>query len=399
MCWRTQRANMEDGYDDTVGRERGIYIRDVTIQYHNNLAAFGDAALMNRCFELYGQSNDTDGKFKAVYPNSGHYTIADFCLNAVEGYHAYYYNTGDLNRIATDWDAIKTNIAWFDKLSDEHADGLLDSEWHIHRNIKAMYGGFHGDLSVPDELMDNTGYHCTFTCAYLITLRCAYNMAMALNKPADAAMYQQRVARLEKTIPQTFWNEEKGAFADNHKKTTYSAHATIFAIRAGVVSANMLEKAKVHLRNSLQSVFVNGYDNSKGVLMGPSFAFYIFDGLYKAGMPDLAENLIREMHGFFLYQGARTTPEHFNMLPSLCHAWSASPIYYLSKYGLGINFPQAPNFNKVEIKVETTHMQWAEGKWPHPNGGVIEVKWHTENGKRVFDYVKGPEGVSITVLS
>jgi hypothetical protein len=47
--------------------------------------------------------------------------------------------------------------------------------------------------------------------------------------------------------------------------------------------------------------------------------------------------------------------------------------------------------------VQADTISEAEGAWPHPLG-VIEVKWHTETGKRVFDYVKAPKGVSVTVV-
>jgi alpha-L-rhamnosidase len=51
---------------------------------------------------LYGQSTDSTGKFRAVYPDTGDYSIADFALNMVEGYRNYYENSGDLDSISRD---------------------------------------------------------------------------------------------------------------------------------------------------------------------------------------------------------------------------------------------------------------------------------------------------------
>jgi alpha-L-rhamnosidase len=396
LCQRTQSTNMEDAYDDCVSRERGMYIRDTIIQYHNNLAAFGDQLLMRRCLELYGQSPDSTGKFRAVYPNTGDYTISDFALNAMEGFLAYYEQTGDEELISSYWKAIEGNMAWFNSLADEHPGLLLDSEWHLKRKIKANYGGFHGDLQVAKGLMDNTGLHCVFTCSYLLALKAEAKLAIALGKTTEAASMQARIDKLTKSIPEYFWDADKECFADNDKHTTHSAHANLFAIRANVVEESKMPLVKNYIRTSMKSVFLNGYDPSAGCIMSPNFAFYLFDGLYKAGMADVAECLIKQGWGWMLAQGLKTCPEYFSTEPSLCHAWSASPMFYLSKNILGVQFTDAPDLSKVEIKVQTTDLAFAEGTFPHPLG-VIAVKWHTERGKRIFDYVKVPEGVKYTI--
>lgn len=397
MGERTLATNMEDAYVDCVGRERGMYGRDTIIQYYVNLATFGDQALMNRCLQLYGQSPDSTGKFRAVFPSMGNYTIADFSLELLEGYKVYYDNTGDKNRISKDWDAIVNNLQWFHKLADERQDLLLDSDWHKKQQINAHYGGFHGDLGIVRGHMDNSGIHCVFSITYLIALQNALSLAKTFSKKADAANFEKRIKILTTTIPASFWDEKKKCFSDNLNKTSHSVHANLFAIRAGIVNKDKMKYVKDYIAYHLRSLFVNGYDASDGTYSSPSFAFYLFDGLYKAGLEKVAENIMKQGWGWALNIGLKTTPEYFNLDQSLCHAWSASPTYFLSKYVLGINFPQAPNLNEVEIKVQADGITDAHGTYPHPNG-LIEVKWHMESGKRVFDLVKGPENVNLKII-
>ena len=398
MGKNTEAANMEDAYVDCPTRERGMYIRDTIIQYHVNLAAFGDQKLMRRCLELYGQSPDATGKFRAVYPNSGDYTISDFSLNMLEGFKAYYDQTGDKVLIQNYWLPMMKNLAWFDQLADERSDMLLDSEWHKKRNINANYGGFHGDLGIVEGSIDNTGIHCLFSTTYLIAMQSAKELALAINKKEDATRLEKRIAVLSKSINDKFWDDSKKCYADNLEKSTYSMHASLFAVRAGIADAAKLPFIKQHVINKLPALFVNGFDAEEGVYTSPSFAFYIFDGLYKAGLEDIAEKIIRQGWGWMLYKGFKTCPEYFTFDQSHCHAWSASPTYYLSKYVLGVNYPIATDTNTVEIKVQTNTVTAAEGKFPHPKG-AIAVKWHTENGKRIFDYVKAPEGVKVNIIS
>lgn len=398
MGRRTESSNMEDAYVDCCTRERAMYIRDAMIQYHVNLATFGDHKLMGRCLELYGQSPDSTGKIRAVFPSTGDYTIADFSLNVVEGFRTYLDQTGDKKLILNYWNAIMNNLKWFNDMSDERADKLLDAEWHINRKINAHYGGFHGDLGIADGIMSIKGIHCVFSTTYLIALKDAKAMAVKIGKTSDAQKLEKRISFLSNSINQNFWDDKKKSYADNLDKTTYSFHANLFAVRAGIVDEKKLAHIRENVTTDLPGIFVNGYDAGNGVYTTPSYAFYIFDGLYKAGLEDVAEKVMKQGWGWMLYKGLKTCPEYFNFVTSLCHAWSASPTYYLSKYVLGIQYPDPSNTDKVEIKVQTNSVQFAEGKFPHPKG-TIDVKWHTENGKRVFDYANAPKGVELKIVS
>lgn len=388
MCRRTQAANMEDAYDDCSARERGMYGRDTVIQYHNNLALYGDHALFQRCLQLFGQSPDPTGRFRIIYPNTGQYTHNDFALNVVEGYRSYYENTGDTRRIGGDWDAIVKNLRFFDTLSDERDDLLLAA--------REVQGGFSGDPGTAEGRIDPKGVNCFYTCAYLVALRSALVLAQAINRSADARRIERRIETLERTIPAAFWNSGKSCFSDNLDRRTHSVHSNLFAVRAGVVAPDRLPAVQAYVRRELGSLFVNGYDATDGFLVSSSFAFYILDGLYKAGLADTAENLIRQGWGLFLAKGLKTCPEFFSLDQSLCHAWSASPVYYLSKYLLGVHYPAAPDLSHIEIRVQAHGVTAAEGAWPHP-GGIVEVKWHMEDARRVFDYVKAPDGVRVDI--
>ncbi len=397
MGRRTQAANMEDAYVDCSGRERGMYLRDTILQYHSNLAAFGDHALMHRCFQLYGQSPDDTGKFRAVYPNTGDYTIADFALNGLEGYYVYWQHTGDLERVRQDWDAILGNLAWFHKLADQRKDLLLDAEWDKHQGIKAHYGGFHGDLSTVKGHQDNTGVHCTFSCTYLIALQRAYELAALLGRKDDASALRKRIAVLRKSI-QKFWDPKARKFGDNLRRKAHSVHANLFAIRAGVATKAQIAAVREYVKHELRSIFVNGYNPDAGVYCSPNFGFYILEGLYMAGLYETAENMMREGWGWALAQGMRTCPEYWRNGSSVCHAWSAGPTWFLSRHVLGVHYPEPGNTKKVAVEVLTDRVTYAEGAFPHPKG-VVKVKWHMERGRRVFDYVRAPRGVEVVSVA
>ncbi|MEI6132069.1 MAG: family 78 glycoside hydrolase catalytic domain [Bacillota bacterium] len=397
QCQLTQATNMEDAYVDCVSRERGMYVRDTVIQYFNNMSVYGDEALMERCMQLYGQSPEEEGRFRAVYPNSGNYMITDFCLNAIEGYYALYKFSGKTESFARDWEAMKTNLAWFDALADEREDKLLDANWDKKRKQFSQYGGFHGDLiGKGPRQFDNDGIHCVFSCTYIIALENMAEMALALGKNDEARQLNERAQVVRSSIRQKLFDGNVGLYKDSLNSEFHSFHAQVFVIRAKVATPEQLATIKAHLAKNFDSVFLNGYNPDAGIRFSPSFGFYILDGLYKADLPELAENLIRSSWGYFLHAGYTQCPEYHVIGPgiSYCHAWSAAPLYFLSAEMAGIEFAEDSKLNRYKLNVKASTVDWAKIKLPHPKG-TIEIAWHMEDGVRIFDKIAAPPGVEI----
>jgi hypothetical protein len=388
----TQPINMEDVYVDCVDRERGLYALDTLIQYFVNLSCFGDHALMKRSLELYGQSSHESGAFRCLYPNTGHYIIPDFCLYVVNGFYAYYRQTKDIELIKEYWTAIKDNLQVFHKLSDEREDKLLraDNPEENWANRKSNLTGFFGD----GERTNNSGINGIFSCLYLKTLRESLEMAEAigLNESADAADLKQRISILEKSVAITFWNEEKGLFADNTEHADFSPLASLFAVLAGVATPRQKEKLRENIPPLCKPFFKNGYDHTKGMLFQTNLGFIFINGLYKLGLDNVAERCIKDGWGYFITKGLKTTPEHFSINESRCHAWAAYPTYMLSHYVLGIRFDAFSE--NITINPQPGNLTWAKGTFPHPKG-LIEVEWHKESGQIIFDRLSAPEGVTI----
>ncbi|MCL2099951.1 MAG: hypothetical protein FWH24_05910 [Oscillospiraceae bacterium] len=386
MCALTQEINMEDVYEDCVDRERGLYTLDMLIQYHNNIACFGDHALMKRSLELYAQSLHENGQYRCIYPNTGDYVLPDFSLYAVEAFYSYYLYTGDKHFIETRWDSLMTNLNVFNVLSDERADYLLCAD-PPDKNDGAVSGSDRRTGHLGDGgWTNNRGINCIFTCLYLIALRSARFLAEETKKDKELKDIKNRISVLEKSIPEAFWSEEKGLFADNTDMLDFSPHASLFAVRADVVSDDKLKSIKKNLEPLLLPFFKNGYDPSGKTAFSTSYAYYMLDSLYKAGMADIAEACIKTGWGWILSKELKTTPEHWNLAESRCHAWTASPAYIMSRYILGVNFDIKQGLNNISFDVKAgSGIKWARGRFPHPSGD-IEICWHrNEDGCIILD--------------
>ena len=393
ICEATQRTNMVDAYVDTVQREQGMYIRDSIIQYHNNLASGGDQRLMARTLRLFGLSRAEDGLFRAVYPCLRYYTIPDFSLNFNVGCLDYWHQTGDTAMLASLWPALRDSLSFFHRLSDENEDGLLDGDWPDRYAVHSIYGGFHGDNTASHEFYTSHGINCTFTCFYIWALRATAKIGELSGDTAEAARLRERAERLAHSADEAFWDDALGCYRDNLTEDFHSAQANALAALAGIVPDQKLPALRSFL-GGLPSPFADGNGPEGVVLVSPHFSFYVLEALYLLDLAETAEAYIRSGWGWVLDKGLPTTPEFFELTgSSLCHAWSASPMYYLSKKALGIEFPHAPDLSKVRIRVQSA-LQNAEGVWPHPSG-PIEVAWRREDGNIVLDKLVLPEGVSL----
>jgi len=392
MCKRTEMTDMEDAYIDCPGRERGMYVRDTIIQYHNNLALFGDHKLMRHCLDLYGMSSAPDGKFRACYPLEQDYTIADFSLNMVEGFSNYVQQTGDFSVVENCWDAIKTNLQWFHDLSDEREDGFLDADWPAKHGKESRYMGLHGD---NQSVSPRDGVNSVFTSMYLSALLAAAQLADQLNDATTATDCRRRYEKVKASVNRLCWNAEQGSYADTLEKKQYTIQAAIMAFRAGVPDVEQTDALRTFILKNLPSLFADGVSPAGGVIVSPHFCFYLFEVLYSLGLAELAEKLMREGWSWMMTLGTKTCTEFFSPKGSWCHAWSASPAYYLSKNALGVQIPDWPNQDHVEIRVQSS-LESATGTWPHPKGPLY-VQWHMEDGKRIFDRVEAPEGVTVTI--
>ena len=385
----SQAINMEDVYTDCVDRERGLYALDALIQYDVNLACFGDHALMKRTLELYGQSSHETGLFRCLYPNTGHYIIPDFCLYVVNAFYAYYRQTNDIALVKTYWQAIKDNMKYFNKLSDERPDKLLcaDNPTGQWSNPQDNRTGFFGD----GDRTDNTGINGIFSCMYLKTLRETLEMAEALGETEqDTAELKQRIAILENSIQETFWNKEKGLFADNSNHKRFSPHASLFAVLAGIATPAQCETLRNTLPPLFNPFFKNGYDHTGGFAFELNMGYFVVNALCKLGLENVAMHCIKEGWRYFINNGLKTTPEHFNLRESRCHAWASYPTHVLSHYVLGVKFDAF----SVTVCPQPAGVTWANGAFPHPKG-LVEVEWHIENGQVVYDKLTAPSGVEI----
>lgn len=194
-------------------------------------------------------------------------------------------------------------------------------------------------------------------CAEQMLLAECYRTMFILSEilGEESKTYQIKYENLKEKINAFYWNSSEGAYIDSFKsgRNHVSRHGNIFAILFDMAD----EEQK---RTIVEKVLHNPQIPQ---ITTPYFKFYEMDALCRMGYLDEVFDQIRKYWGGMLKRGAVTFWEEYDpKVPeeeqydmygdkfgkSLCHAWSASPIYLLARYFIGLTITD-PIEGKYEI--------------------------------------------------
>lgn len=125
------------------------------------------------------------------------------------------------------------------------------------------------------------------------------------------------------------------------------------------------------------------------------FQFYNAQAMAKAGLADRYLSSLQPWRNM-LAQGLTTFAEWEVQPRSECHAWSASPNYYLLSLVAGI-VPAAPGFKTVRIQPALGTLAGLACLMPHPNGPIgLSLKRSGKTG--ISGQISLPPGLTGTFV-
>lgn len=203
----------------------------------------------------------------------------------------------------------------------------------------------------------------------------------------------EEAEKLRKQIFEKFYDTEKKVFIDSYEsgKRNVTRQSNILAYL--FLSCDDTVKKDIYERVVL--------NDEVPQITTPYFKFYENQVHCKAGNTNLLEKSIREYYGSMLATGATTLyeeydptmtgVEHYAMYgnpfeKSLCHAWSASPIYLLGNFRLGVENTGIA-YDTFDVRPNPGDLKGFHGKVPVP-GGTVSVSVDQEE-IRVYSEIPG----------
>jgi alpha-L-rhamnosidase len=385
----TLRQCMHDAWEDCPSREQRQWLGDVTVENLAGWAAFGPsvAPLTAKYLAQAAESQRPDGLTQMFAPGD-HKTdgllIPDWTLQWILCAGDHWRYAGDLATIETIFPSILKALAWFERVTGP--SGLVADlpYWHFmdwagvgrHGEAGALNAQLAGAYSVADELAGAVGWQ------------------------REAARLGARAAAIGAALNERHWDARRGVYVDmvdpvsGAQQLWTSQHASAAIALWTDAPAERAQSALQRIAESQRLTFTAAppiaptgatLEPEDGVVLANTFySHFVYDALARHGGFASALRLMRERYGPMLARGATTLWESFEPTASLCHGFSATPTYQLSRRVLGVA-PAAPGFSEIELAPDLADLDHAEGVVPTPRGDV-EARLERADGGFVARY-------------
>lgn len=363
---RTLTLCMHEHYEDTPWREQALYANDARTQALCGYYAFGETAFPASSFSLLGRGLRADGLLELTAPARPRVTIPSFTLVWMLAVRDHYLYSGDDSLARAFLPQIQSMLT---RLLAERRNGLLPLRrekeiWHFY--------DWSGNMSgySAEQLEKGLEADAPLNCFLILALEATREMLNWCGEEGGDAL-DAAAGEIRQVVAERFWDADAGAFRTHEGEPRFTELTQALAVLAGVGSEAMRESV-LHRMSRKDSGLAPA---------GLSQSLYTFQArmtrkeLFGAGV--LAD--IEEIWGTMLNAGATSFWEtihgasDFSNAGSLCHAWSAVPLYVYYHDLLGVR-PLEPGFRTFAVDPMTDSLTACNGIVPVP-GGEISVQW------------------------
>ena len=366
--WRvgayTQQLCMHDALMDCPWREQQQWLGDGRVQLLIIQNAFGDRAMPRRFIEQFAEAQLPSGMIPNVSLSTGF--MVDYALWWAQGVMDVLLFGGDAEFAKSVFPNIVKLLDWFEEY--RNSDGLLED--------------VQGAIFIDWANVGKQGICAPLNAIYYTALRSAAQIASAIGENSYAQKWQERCNNIEEVFHKTFWNSDRELYVDNivsgRSTGMFSQHAQAMAALTGL---SRVDNA---------SLLARTVEDKSLVRTEPYFSFYLVEALARCGLAQKGLDFIRERWGAMLDQGATSFWEEWQVtgtfragrwIPrprSHCHAWSAAPTAWLSRYVLGVRVESLNG--QIVVEPQPCDLERASGVVP-TRYGLVRIAWEVKDAR------------------
>ena len=318
----TLKACMHEHYEDCPWREQAQYGMDSLLQILSGYYAFDNPEFPAAALRLFGHELNENGLLCITTPCRDELFIPSFSAAFVIAVAAYTEFYGDLSVFTDVKNSVETILDKF--LSQIDGTGVIKrgAGWNFYEWTDGL------------DFNEKETYHAPLSFLVVKALNCAAPLFEKSGDLKTAKKYGKAAGALKSAANEFFFDEKRGLYATyvtDGKKKHYAEYTQAVAVYCGAAQGERAEK----ICNVLCS------DNE---LIKLSLSNYLFK--YCAvldTLPQMKDYVYRDIQtrwGKMLCDGATSFWETeegekaFDNAGSLCHGWSAIPLYIIKRYGL-----------------------------------------------------------------
>ena len=312
---RTLALCMHEHYEDCVWREQALYTFDSRNEMLCGYKAFYDDGFARSNILLMAKGVRADGLLELTYPAEDTPAIPLYSLCFIVLVNEYVKFTGDKSVLDKVGNTLRGIIDKFRKLSDNR---LIADFPYPYWNFYEWGNGSDncGDLSRKADEISPERYSLILN-AYYVYAEEKYAELFPLEK-ID-------VSGRKKLIAENFYNEKTGMFRSYIGEETYTEFGNALCLSIGLGGEDLAEK--ITQGKALKATLAAAaYVYDALLSFGKRFEDYVIDEIdknYKKMLDAGATSFWETVEGV----------EDGDLSCSLCHGWSALPIYYYALTG------------------------------------------------------------------
>ena len=320
-CVRTLRLCMHEHYEDCPWREQALYAMDSRNQMLCGYHAFGEYEFARANLELIAADDRPDGFLSICYPCSVDLVIPSFSLHYISAVYEHYVYSKNKNFLRTVYPKLKSVTETF--LSK--AEGGLVPQFPDLWNFYEWMPGLSNKLTKPDP----ADPHVVLNCLMLRALSYMAEISDAIDENEAAERYRSLIPTMRSRIYETFYDAERGVFTNYSADEKYSQLGNSLAILAGVVEGEEAEKLAYRMIRDSEmtgtSLSMRGFFYDALLVASDDYRAFILSDIERVYTPMLAG-------GTGTVWETEKGADDFGLAGSLCHGWSALPVYYYHKF-------------------------------------------------------------------
>lgn len=393
----TMQVGMQDAFEDCPSREQRQWVGDAYVESLVNYACFGDPRLVAKLIRQVAQSQRRDGMTQMATPGdlgatNGLY-IVDYCLSWIMTAGEYVNHTGDVALLDAVFPHVVRAVAWFERHIAEN--GLLTEP--------------PGWIFIDWAEVDRRGASTALNALLVAALRHAIPIAEHQGAATLASRWSALAGRITAAANDLLWDDARGVYVDallpgGEQSRRVSQHSNAAMIAARVARRERWDRMLDYIMDpqslvATSTAFVRTptpIDEERQVVLAqPFFSHFLHRALAAAGRQQAIVENIRARWGPMLDNNSLGTFwEHWHGNESRSHAWSATPVYDLSREVLGV-YPTSLGYATFRVEPHSCSLDWAHGRYPTPHGD-ISVSWRSTGSAIELD-VDVPEGTAAEV--
>lgn len=387
VALRTLELCRHEHYEDSPWREQALYAYDARLQALYGYYAFGDCRFTEVSLTLLHQTYVPQGFLELVAPGRCDINIPVFSFTWVVALaeHWLYGGQGTLfeNARTAVKGILEKALERFDSKAGLYKFPEGTRFWHFYE----WTPGLAGETSIGEGEAD-TLFHAAYNLHLHEALRAYGWMLRQSGETEEAAKIGQRIGSLGSAIHHIFWDADARFYRSSFRKDTglEGNHELVqsLAWHEGIVPECV--------QSDLMQTLITG--NLRPCTL--SALYYLVPPMlaYSPESRQWVDERLGQHLEKMIFFGASTLWEtaaggaDFDFAGSLCHGWSALPVYYHHAAILGVR-PLAPGFRKFAIQVHPSRFADARGTVPTPFG-MISISWEKE-GKGLCIDAHGPQ--------